>query len=1349
MHFPKAIRLVAVSTIILAAAILTPSDSCQAQIKARVSPWDKVNPNDFDKNSHTILVPRHFEFTNALDKPKVFAAPHFQQQSREPQKSWSKSWRYVGNRFYSAYYAIELYRDRKTAAKEFNVWRTMQAKGRGFYEDPVIKSQFEIWSNADNSLQHPVQHVYDYPSQSHISHTLLVGPFVARLTVRANRMHPKPEMDVIWRLADRLWDKLAGERDTLVLFARKDPDYLPGIYHICLPKDPATGRIAPGIRISGLTYSGYRSAKKFVPGAEIFISSVSSTIKQSTTSGSNGQFSLRYGTPPGGLAPRQVGIRLYTNKNKSLMDMKVTLLTQAKYNLDRFSGSLAENLTQRGYGAAAHGPVSRSRRSTPGPFPFDGRNHLHMDASLLSCPSEAFSIGATVYPTTANESVIASNAIPATRGGGFDLSIRDRRLLLQLIDARGNTLAVGTQSRLGQGPQHLMATYDGSRVPTGVRLYVNGKQATTTVLSNKLAGSTRVAAPILIGNRPDRRAPFIGKMGNVAFFRGALSPQEAAWFVSTQPSINTSGAPVVAVGKRPTGGGTTGGGTTGVTTGGTTSGGTTGPIRVTAGGPGKMKPRATILDIASTTGPQGGVVTAPVTVYNVDRLGDADVRIYYPVTILKLIDFTQAAYPAGTVCDVYTDRPGEIRIGWANPRGVTGSFVLGELKFRLVARSGISASVSAQVTGATQVGSEARMRLTSSNGIVKIQGGQTAGNWKSDGKITRHDVLAAMMMSVGKLKTDLVLDLDKDYRVTAKDARLLMGKIAAGRVGGGTTGGGTTGGGHTGGGHTGGGHTGGGHVGGGLGIGNGRVIDDAWSFEPVYTANINGLKTSYSDHPAWSADGGQVFFSAVNLWGLDLATKKARELITAAPDPLLNIKKMNTYSSRLMVAGQRIVYYTALGRGKAPNGRTVFYNVFMSLPFTGGKPTPFLIQNQNTGRLWDIRSNPAEALYQELYENRLFTAPGLPPNMAGKKPYHKLPKSNQWLHAFSPDWKRVAVATHSNNGPPWETEIYAMPEKLLAKIPKTRNLHFVRFSPDGSHLVASQIDKKGSARIVIIPLAAPDKEYVVFDKAIEYSPPAWSPDGKHIAFAARYADGVHMGRNTYSRKFHVVRLLGRRAAGNLKALDIQIAEAKREYDAALQHLNSLDGNRDHVKSRIATKRFNTARKNYNALLKQREQLRAGSTGTGRPTVTTGGPTVTVVEPVKPVGPPPDYSAALGKPVGDFQTFSTYMYRSVLHRDPSGEELLHCLKVLKVGKARHQETLALFRSPNYLARKTTNKEFIRDAYQSLLGREPSLPESKLLELQMRIGASRSGVLQLITTTGEHQDIVRKTTPPARR
>ena len=524
------------------------------------------------------------------------------------------------------------------------------------------------------------------------------------------------------------------------------------------------------------------------------------------------------------------------------------------------------------------------------------------------------------------------------------------------------------------------------------------------------------------------------------------------------------------------------------------------------------------------------------------------------------------------------------------------------------------------------------------------------------------------------------------------------------------------------------------------------MINGNWGFQTIYTGALADLGLSSAHRPAWSPDGKQVFFGSTKILGYNLETKKAWFLTKTAPDPVMG-QKITRCWGRLMVHNGRLLYFAGRRQRKTPDGKLEFFIVTMSVPFAGGKPIPFLVQNQQAGSLLGIHSNPPEALYQQMYETNLFRVPGLPPKMGAKRPHHKLPAPNNGGVTFSADWKRVAIGT--GRGAPWKQVIYEMPNRLIATLAKTRNVHAVSFSPDGSHLAAVQIERAKPSRIVIIPLADPTKEYVIFDKGIEYTPPSWSPDGRHIAFVARYSDGMYMGRMRYSRKCHIVRLLAPQAAGDLAELDKKIAAAKKDYDAAFKYYNSLDHDQNTANVQAATKRLQAARKKYDDLVKQRETLRAGSAGPGsggpggRPT---GGPVSGGV--VAPPRPSADYSRTLGKPTASFRTFTIYLFRSVLHRDPTGDELYHCQKLLKVGKSRYKETRSLLYSQAYKARNTTDRQYIRDAYQAMLGREPTRAETNILQQRLKTNPDRLTVLDLIASTQEHQKIQQSNAPTRR-
>ena len=663
-----------------------------------------------------------------------------------------------------------------------------------------------------------------------------------------------------------------------------------------------------------------------------------------------------------------------------------------------------------------------------------------------------------------------------------------------------------------------------------------------------------------------------------------------------------------------------------------------------------VRPRATAIVIGSAAKAQGDTVAVPITVYNVNRLGDLNLTVQYPAGALKLVAFTKGDIPQGAMFDANTATPGQIRIGCVHQKGIIGSFALGRMDFQLLGQPGSTADVTATVTTATQVGTEAPIRFAVSNGVVTVVAQRIQGDWNGDGKVTSLDALAALKMSVGKLQEDLILDVDGDGRVTAKDARLLLGSAVGigpqtggtagttggtggtGTVTGGTGGtgtvaggtGGTTGGTGTATGGTGGttggtgstgtatGGTGGttgptgtatGGTGGtdgpaiGLGAGNGTVISADWGCTEVYAGIDGDLNTT--EAPAWSHDSLHVCFPGKGIWRYDLADGKPHKTITASPDPI-GPTNFADVAHHLKVAARQVVYYagSVLQPGKGSS------DVYMTVPLMGGKPTPFLVTPVGSLiSLQAIRKTPLEAMLIDVRASAWQIAPGLPPDLAAAKTYFKLPMYPKLFGsplALSNDWTRVVTVPNSNGPPPYDTVLWELPStKELLKFPKAQGLRSFAFSPDGSHVVAVRQADKAMPEIVILALASPEKRFPIVSGANLYSPPAWSPDGTHIAFISETNGPIQFGRQTFTRRMHVVRLLAPKESADLQVLEKKLAEAKRQNDAAATYMMNVSHDPDEAKRKAAYDRWQAAKKEYEDLLKQVERLRAGASVGGR------------------------------------------------------------------------------------------------------------------------------------------------------
>ena len=1130
---------------------------------------------------------------------------------------------------------------------------------------------------------------------------------------------------------------------------------------------------------------------------------------------------------------------------------------QGSYNLSTYQGTTAGNQTGRGRTASAVGPVAKAPPTSPGAFPFDGKNHLQVDALIGAPLSDAFSVAARIEPTGGTDGVIASNAQPGR--GGFDLALQGGRLVLTLSGKSGQPLAVMTKDALSSGPHDVLVSYDGSRRADGVAMYVDGRPAAATGQGQPLKGSAKGRPPVLIGARQDGSAPFVGTMGTVTFFSRALSPQEAVWVASQAGSVaaNTGGGSIANSG----GGGGTANAGGGVTTSGGSAGGT-GQTTVGAGtstASGAVRPRATAIVIASAAKAKGDTVAIPITVYNVNQFGDLNVTVQYPTAALKLVGFTKGAIPSGAMFDANTATPGQIRVGFVHQKGVTGSFALGRMDFQLLGQPGSKANVTATVTTATQVGTEAPIRFAVSNGVVTVLAQRVKGDWNGDGKVTSLDALAALKMSVGKLKEDLILDVDGDGRVTAKDARLLLGSAVGigsqtggtgsttGGTGsttgstGGTTGstgvttggtgsttggtGGTTGGtgvttgstgvttggtgvttggtgGTTGGtGTTSGGATGGtttGVVGGGVGLGagNGMTVDGTWAFAEVYAGADANL--DFTQSPVWTPDSRYACFPGKGIWRVDVTDAK--------PSPVIPLDRQTPRTSQLMTVGKRLVYRTNV----LVNGRYV--PAYNAVPIQGGTPALFLRlpDDQRFQSLAALRDTPPGGLINQHVNHKWewAIAPGDPPDPAAAKTYFIREMEFGSPMAISPDWSKAISASNMNGAAPYPTTLWALPAgKALMKFPTSRGLRSFGFSPDSTHIAAVHGQQREAPKIVIIALANPDKVITVVAGAgaANYSPPAWSPDGKYLAFMSETYGPVQFGRQQTSRKMHVVRILSPKAAGawnalqakltkakadledarqkmldvshdsssqtvaaaekrfqnaqrihddlqkqakqfllrqagaapasvapaaDLQALEKQLAEAKSQNDAAARYLMAIAHDPDEAKRKAAYDRWQVAKKKYEDLLKQVEALRAGAAaGAGASGAASAGAAG-------------NYVATVGKPTAKPRTYAIYLYRCVLHRDPTAEEIRHCLKVLNVGKSRDREATDLLNSTEYKARKTTDRQFIRDVYQALLGRNPKRSEYAALLAELQANPDRLTFIRKVADSAEYQVIKAK-------
>ncbi len=149
--------------------------------------------------------------------------------------------------------------------------------------------------------------------------------------------------------------------------------------------------------------------------------------------------------------------------------------------------------------------------------------------------TNAFSYGAWVRLLGRTGAVLSKmEEGPGYRG--FDLLVNDAKAEVHLVNQfPDKAIKVVTKEALATNVwTHVMVTYDGSNKAGGLRIYVDGKSRGLDVPTDKLSGSIRTSAPLLIGGR-QKAFPLTGMIDEVKFFGRRLKAEEVARLASAGP----------------------------------------------------------------------------------------------------------------------------------------------------------------------------------------------------------------------------------------------------------------------------------------------------------------------------------------------------------------------------------------------------------------------------------------------------------------------------------------------------------------------------------------------------------------------------------------------------------------------------------------------------------------------------------------------------------------------------------------------------------------------------------------------------------------------------------------------
>ena len=168
---------------------------------------------------------------------------------------------------------------------------------------------------------------------------------------------------------------------------------------------------------------------------------------------------------------------------------------------------------------------------------FDGRRFVNAGPSPDLGYDDAFTLAAWIYPTAAN-GVIVSRAGAGDQGEvGWGLYLEEGKLRFNMstrILDDGVSAETLEDVRLGEW-QHVLAAYDGSKTPGGIRIHVDGEPRELKPLLDLVGNRMPQRYPLRIGASGSTKPRFEGLVDDVRIYGAALTPELAAVVATAEP----------------------------------------------------------------------------------------------------------------------------------------------------------------------------------------------------------------------------------------------------------------------------------------------------------------------------------------------------------------------------------------------------------------------------------------------------------------------------------------------------------------------------------------------------------------------------------------------------------------------------------------------------------------------------------------------------------------------------------------------------------------------------------------------------------------------------------------------
>jgi len=215
-------------------------------------------------------------------------------------------------------------------------------------------------------------------------------------------------------------------------------------------------------------------------------------------------------------------------------DWTPTETLTAKFNLD---GSLDESAGRTKAAAAQDGEPAYAAGRIGQAADFDGKRFIDAGDVGDFGYYDKFTCAAWIYPRGEKGGTVVSRMVDIDTWEGWSLKLTNGRAQVLLVKRwLDDALRVETAEPLAPDRwHHVLFTYDGSRIASGIRVFVDGRPVETTILLDELNQSFQVKEPLRIGAGHGPGGRFHGLIDDVRVYNSVLTDEQIELVAATDP----------------------------------------------------------------------------------------------------------------------------------------------------------------------------------------------------------------------------------------------------------------------------------------------------------------------------------------------------------------------------------------------------------------------------------------------------------------------------------------------------------------------------------------------------------------------------------------------------------------------------------------------------------------------------------------------------------------------------------------------------------------------------------------------------------------------------------------------